>query len=280
MKISVVTPAYNMEKYISETIQSILDQQGNFRIEYIIVNDGSTDSTEKIVLDIKQKLETGLIQIRCNSIEIKYISQPNQGMYSAINNGFAVATGDIYAWIGGDDLYKPNTGFNKIASWFASHPTNEWVKGMCGLIDVNGKILREGKHRIFYRDWIAEGIYGRESFFIEQESVFWRPSLWKKVAPIPKHLRSAGDYWLWIQFAKRASLESIPEQVAYFRIRPGQISSNKSKYKQEQHDIAPHTSLISQKIRLFSILFNKLPFLSPLWNLLHPLVFNGKKRSP
>jgi glycosyltransferase involved in cell wall biosynthesis len=279
MKISIVTPAYNMENYISETISSILAQKGDFDIEYIVVNDGSTDGTEKIILDTKNRLEKKITPILCNSFELKYLYQPNQGMYSAINNGFKIATGDVYAWIGGDDLYRPNTGFSEIVKWFSSHPESLWVKGMCGLIDVDGNIIREGRHRIFYQDWIAQGIYGRESYFIEQESVFWRPDLWKKVAPIPGHLRSAGDYWLWTQFAKHTSLDSIPVQVAYFRIRPGQISSNKTKYKQEQCEISPKVSMTANIVRVFSILFNKAPLLSPLWNQFHKIIFLGRKRS-
>lgn len=267
MKFSIVTPAYNMEKYISTTIESVLSQKGNFDIEYIIVNDGSIDSTEKIVLGFQKQIEQRAIPIYCNSIKIKYARQDNQGMYTAINNGFSMATGDVYAWIGGDDVYRPNNAFQKVLNWLNDHPKNEWVKGMCGLIDVNGNTIREGRHRNFYREWIKQGIYGRETYFIEQESVFWRPALWNKVAPIPKHLRSAGDYWLWIEFAKHSTLESIPVQVAYFRIRPGQISSNKSKYKQEQSAIYPHRSFTAYKVRIFSILYNRLPKFSFLWNI-------------
>lgn len=279
MKISVVTPAYNMEKYIPETIQSVFNQRGNFDIEYIIVNDGSIDTTENIILDVKKRLDQGLIPIHCNSITLKYIHQTNRGMYTAINNGFSTATGDIYAWIGGDDLYGPDTAFNEIVKWFSDHPESQWVKGMCGLISKDGDLIREGKHRTFYRDWVAEGIYGRETYFIEQESVFWKSELWEKVAPIPSHYRSAGDYWLWIQFAKHTTLESIPKQVAYFRIRPGQISSNKKKYREEQHEIYPHRNLLAIKVRVFSILFNHLPFFSPILAKLHQMVFNGKERN-
>lgn len=247
-----------MEKYIFETIQSVLNQSGSFDVEYIIINDGSTDMTEKIVLDVKKSLEQGLIQLSCRSFNLKYIYQSNQGMYSAINKGFSMATGDIYAWIGADDLYRPNTAFQTIISWFDDHPKNQWVKGMCGLIDVNSKTIRNGRNKIFKRDWIVQGIYGRETYFIEQESVFWRSELWKKVAPIPTNLRSAGDYWLWIQFAKYASLESIPAQVSYFRIRPGQISSNKKKYHEEQREIYPHRSLLAFRVRIASIIRNKI----------------------
>ncbi|HEU0080900.1 MAG TPA: glycosyltransferase [Candidatus Paceibacterota bacterium] len=257
MKFSLVTPVYNMEAYLAETIQSVLAQAGDFDIEYILVNDGSTDSSEKIILDMKKGIEDGSIPIRCRSIMIKYIFQQNQGMYCAINNGFAAATGDIYCWIGGDDRYAPGA-FQAISEWFTAHPQSQWVKGMCGLLDKEGNIAREGRHRIFHRTWLAQGIYGRETYFVEQESVFWKPELWKRVAPIPTDLRAAGDYWLWINFAQHTSLESIPVQIAYFRIRPGQVSGNKKRYQEEQRKIAPHRSVLSQLIRLRSITVNRL----------------------
>ena len=277
MKISIVTPAYNMEMYISETIKSVIEQRGDFDVEYILVNDGSTDRTEDIVLDLQKKLASGDVRASCRSFELRYFHQENQGMYSAINNGFSIATGDIFAWIGGDDVYRPDTAFDEIVKWFLSHPKSSWVKGMCGLIDKDGKKIRDGRHRAFYRDWLVQGIYGRESYFVEQECVFWKPSLWKKVAPIPTRFRSAGDYWLWIQFAKHAELESLPIQVAYFRIRPGQISSNKTKYRKEQEDIAPHRSMVALVIRFFSILSNRLRFLRPFLAVIYSAVFPKRK---
>jgi len=276
-KFSIVTPVYNMEKYVEETIQSVLSQRGNFDIEYIIIDGESTDLTEEIILNIKENLEKGLTPIYCNSINIKYSSQPKRGMYTAINNGFQQATGDIYAWIGADDVYRPNTAFSTIANWFASHRDSKWVKGMCGLIDVNGDKIRDGIHKIFYQDWIVQGIYGRETYFIEQESVFWKAELWQKVAPIPSNLRLAGDYWLSIQFAKHAPLDSIPMQVVYFRIRPGQISSNNQQYKDEQKSIYPHRSLLALKVRIFSILINRVSFLKPLWKKIYSMVFKNRR---
>ncbi|HVT75244.1 MAG TPA: glycosyltransferase [Candidatus Paceibacterota bacterium] len=276
MKISVVTPVYNMERYIRETIESVLAQRGDFDVEYTLVNDGSADSSEKIIIDIKEKLAKGEIKASCRSFELRYIHQQNQGMYAAINNGFAQATGDIFAWIGGDDLYYPDSALQKIADWFANNPESMWAKGICGFIDDTGAELRKGVFKSYYQDWLAKGIYGRESYFVEQESTFWRASLWKKVAPIPTTLRSAGDYWLGIQFAKHAPLDSVREYTTRFRIRPGQISSQNAKYRAEQEVIMPTRSIAAYKVRLFSIATNKLRILSPLWYVMFKCMFPTK----
>jgi glycosyltransferase involved in cell wall biosynthesis len=276
MKLSIVTPAYNMEKYIARTIESVLSQRGDFDLEYIIVNDGSTDNTGKIVLEYQEKILQGKIPKNTKTIDLRYEYQPNQGMYSAINKGFSKATGDIFAWIGGDDIYSPNTAFAEMTKWFSSHPESLWAKGMCGLMDKDANKIRDGKHRPYYQDWLREGIYGRETYFVEQESVFWRKELWEKVAPLPTKYKAASDYWLWIEFAKHAPLDSLPIQVAYFRVRPGQISSNKKRYKDEQRQIFPQRSILASKVRLYSIFFNRFPPLRTILRKIHPILFSGK----
>ncbi|HEU5114608.1 MAG TPA: glycosyltransferase [Candidatus Paceibacterota bacterium] len=272
MKFSLVTPVYNMEAYIAETIRSVIAQEGDFDLEYTLVNDGSTDRSESIILGIKKELETGTLRSGARNFKLSYVKQQNQGMYAAINNGFSAADGDVLSWLGGDDKYAPG-GLQAIANWFSSHPESNWAKGLCGFIDEHGKVIREGIYKTYYRDWLQKGIYGRETYFVEQESTFWRAQLWRKVAPIPVHLRSAGDYWLGIQFAKHASLDSIHERTTYFRIRPGQISSQNAKYRGEQQSIMPKRSLTAYKVRLFSILSNKIPSLSPVWHVLYKCMF-------
>ncbi len=274
MKISIVTPAYNMEKYIARTIESVLKQRGDFKLEYIIVNDGSKDGTEAIIKDYQQKIRRGEIKTQC---DLKYVFQENRGMYAAINNGFSKADGDVFAWLGGDDLYSPDTALASVATWFLGDSKRMWLKGLCGFIDGNDKVIKEAIYKTYYQDWLAKGIYGRETYFVEQESTFWRAELWRKVAPIPEHLRSAGDYWLGIEFAKHAPLESIREHTTYFRIRPGQISSQNTKYRNEQSSIMPKRSVTAYKVRLVSILSNKLRPLSSLWYILFKILFPTRK---
>ncbi|HRH22408.1 MAG TPA: glycosyltransferase [Candidatus Paceibacterota bacterium] len=277
MKISIVTPAYNMEKFISHTIESVLRQRGDFDLEYIVVNDGSTDKTEEIIKGYQNKLDSKELKPLCSSLSLKYHYQTNKGMYAAINKGFSLATGEIFAWLGGDDLYSPDTSLDTVATWFTKNPTGLWLKGICSFIDEQGKEIKKGVLKTYNRDWLQKGIYGRETYFVEQESTFWRKELWDKVSPIPENLRSAGDYWLGIQFAKHAQLHSIPAHVTYFRIRPGQISSQNTKYRDEQKIIMPKRSMTAYKMRVLSILYNKLRITNPLKYILFKCMFPTKK---
>ncbi len=245
-----------MERWIAETIESVISQEGDFEIEYIIVDGGSSDKTSEIIRDFQSRLDRGDIRARCRSFSLKYIQQKTKGMYGAINEGFTVATGDIYAWIGGDDVYRPHTALAGIANWFSKHSDSLWVKGICGFIDSDGRVIREGVYKSYNQKWLQKGIYGRETYFVEQESTFWCAELWKKVAPIPVEFRSAGDYWLNIQFAHHAPLESIKIQTTYFRTRPDQISARSDVYRKEQAIIMPNRDWVAVRVRLYSIVTN------------------------
>ena len=90
LKISVVTVCYNMAQYIETTIKSVLSQDYP-NLEYIVIDGGSTDGTQQIIEKYKDQLAY-------------YVSEPDNGMYDAINKGFSKATGDIIAWINADDV--------------------------------------------------------------------------------------------------------------------------------------------------------------------------------
>ncbi len=108
-KISIITCVYNGEKYISKLLDSVL-YMGYPNIEHIIVNDGSTDSTEQIILKYAE-----LYKIKENSaLSIKYIKQRNKGLGGATNTGLKAITGEYWTWINCDDWYEKNCFFEPI----------------------------------------------------------------------------------------------------------------------------------------------------------------------
>ncbi len=250
MKFSIVTPVYNLQDFIAETIQSVLSQKGNFEIEYIVIDDGSKDLSATVAESYAKKISNGSYPISCNSITLRVIRQENSGMYEAINRGFAQCSGDIYAWINADDLYQPGA-LAAAADVFTAFPDIQWLKGNCTSIDTDGTRLTEGACHIYKQRWLRLGIYGQESYFVQQDSVFWRRELWQKVAPMPKTYRSAADYWLWIHMAKHAPLWSVNIPISCFRKREGQISKGISNYKKEQWDARSHRPLEAWGARLF-----------------------------
>ncbi|MEI7501777.1 MAG: glycosyltransferase family 2 protein [Paludibacter sp.] len=104
MKISIITATYNSEKSLQRTINSVVSQDyGN--IEHIIIDGGSTDST------------LAIIKSNLNSID-KYISERDNGIYSALNAGIKLATGDIIGFLHSDDIFNDEFVVSKIISTF------------------------------------------------------------------------------------------------------------------------------------------------------------------
>lgn len=89
MKVSIIIPAYNVEKYIERTLKSCVDQSYE-DVEIIVINDGSTDKTEEIIN-------------HCNDRRVKKLSQINKGVSAARNFGLETATGNFCIFVDGDD---------------------------------------------------------------------------------------------------------------------------------------------------------------------------------
>jgi glycosyltransferase involved in cell wall biosynthesis len=277
MKFSIVTPVYNMQRFIDATIESVISQEGDFEIEYLIMDGGSTDNTLSIVKNYSDLLESGKRRIACRSVTLSYASEKDAGMYDAINKGFARASGDIYAWINADDLYEPGA-FQKVVAVFERKPHIEWLKGIGSTIDEKGHRIASGKCFFYRQDWLVQGIYGLQSYFVDQASVFWRKELWEKVGSIPKRYKLAGDYWLWIAFAAHAPLWSVNTAVSQFRKRAGQLSRNSKAYRGEQRVIQAPLSRDTSFIRIFFSLWSRTyPRLHNLFRKLYPLLFRDQE---
>lgn len=262
MKFSIITPVYNGEKYIGETIESIFSQEGNFEIEYIIIDGDSTDKTIEIIKKYAEKHT------------IKWISEKDNGMYDAINKGFSMATGDIYAWINSDDVYLPNS-FQTIIKTLEKYPKINWLKGVTLISDKDLNTIKTLPCYIFNQKWIQRGVYGRNTYFIHQDSVFWKKELWNKVSGINEKYKLAGDYDLWIKFAKFSTLWSINQSISRFRERSGQLSEDMEDYRNEQKEIqSEKKDIFTFKIKLFFWLKTKTPnSLEFLFLFLYKLLF-------
>lgn len=117
--LSIITSCYNSEKYLYRYLNSILDQT-NHHIQLIIVNDGSTDRTEKIIANYKPVLEK-------QGVELIYISQPNGGIGAAYNTALEYLSGEYFCWCDSDNFYSPNF-VDKILSYFKKHPNHKILR--------------------------------------------------------------------------------------------------------------------------------------------------------
>jgi len=205
-KISIVTPVYNQVDYIEGTILSVIGQCYP-NLEYIIVDGGSNDGT----LEIIRSYEGQISQL---------ISGPDFGMYDAINKGFAQSTGEIMAWINGDDKLLANSLFN-MYTLFKDLPNVNWIQGLNSVLNINGEVVYTKVPKKFSLFTFLNGDFQ----WIQQESTFWRRSLWQKAGgQVRKDLKFAGDFDLWFRYFQFEKLYYVNIPIGAWRMRPGQMS--------------------------------------------------------
>jgi glycosyltransferase involved in cell wall biosynthesis len=202
-RISIVTPSFNQGEFLEECIDSILSQ--NYPdLEYIIMDGGSTDNSVEII----RKYEKYLTY---------WQSKPDKGQYDAINEGFKKTSGEIMAWLNSDDKYHHHAFF-KVSHIFIKHRDVEWLIGRPSEWDSEGNMLRiEPKPLpVYSREKYLRKDYKSPS--IQQESTFWRRSLWEKAGSlISADLDYAGDLELWIRFFRYAPLHVVDTLLGGYR---------------------------------------------------------------
>jgi glycosyltransferase involved in cell wall biosynthesis len=237
-KFSIVTPSYNAEEYIAETIQSVISQRGDFEIEYTIADGASSDGTVGVIERYDNLLREGHFPVMCRSVTLRWQSQKDAGMYDAVNKGFATATGDVYAYINADDVYLPGA-FEIVRRTFEKYAEIRWLKGITAYTNPLSLFYRPGQCNLYDQRLIQRGVYGRDIYFIQQDSVFWRGDLWREVGGIDTSLVNAGDYYLWLEFSKRTPLYSLNVPVSCFRHLDVQLTGDGSNYHREANRLSP-----------------------------------------
>jgi glycosyltransferase involved in cell wall biosynthesis len=199
-KLSIVTPNFNGDAYLEQTIESVLSQ--NYpNLEYIIIDGGSTDNS----VDIIKKYENQLSY---------WISEPDNGLYDAIQKGFDKSTGEIMAWINSDDLYHPKAFFT-VAEIFNFNEVN-WLQGIPSTFDEFGRTVAVNA----IKRWSKLDYYLGNFKWIQQESVFWRRSLWEVSGErVDVEMKYAGDLELWLRFFRYEKLFVTNALLGGFRER-------------------------------------------------------------
>lgn len=230
MKLSLVTPTRNIAPYIEKCIGSVL-AQGVEDLEYIIVDGASTDETLAVVNRYANRIS-------------RIVSEPDKGTYDAVNKGFALSTGEIMGWIGGDDFY-PEGALQTVVETFRRHPAIEWITSRTTLIaneqgHIAHCIRRGGFSRTAFLDGcFTEGINTYGTGFINQESTFWRRGLWQRAGgKLSLDWSLAGDFELWARFFHYSEIACVEQPLSCFRLRPNQNSqSNYQQYKLQAAEI-------------------------------------------
>ena len=196
--VSIITPSFNQARYLEATIQSVLSQ--NYpRLEYIIVDGGSTDGSVDIIKRYESKLAW-------------WVSEKDQGQTDAINKGFAHATGDFLAWLNSDDTYEPNA-IPSVVKFLQTHPEVGLVYGDTNYINEDGRVI--GRFPAAQTDLFR---LRRGYIHIPQQAAFFRADLWRTVGPLDSSFYFAMDYDLWVRLAMHSRVKYVPLTWANFRL--------------------------------------------------------------
>ncbi|MHB8913399.1 MAG: glycosyltransferase family 2 protein [Minisyncoccota bacterium] len=211
---TIVTPSFNQGQYIEQTIRSVLSQEGDFSIQYIIADGGSTDNSVTVIKKYDDLLKNNQYPIKCNGITLHYWSRKDRGQAAALNQGFAMADGAILGWINSDDFYEAGA-FQKVAAAFAKEPTADMVYG-------NGYTIFDSTRtktpvivpEVDYRRLLYHGCE------IFQPSAFFTKESFARAGGIDDTLHYSFDYALWLDLLKHGKASRIDEYLADFRLWP------------------------------------------------------------
>jgi len=196
--VSIITPSFNQARYLEATIESVLAQTYP-HLEYFVIDGGSTDGT----LQILQRYQARLA---------RWVSEPDAGQTDAINKGFAMAGGEILAWLNSDDRLLPHAVAEAV-NYFQTHAEIGMVYGDADYVDGDGRVV--GRFPAAQTDYPR---LRRGYVHIPQQAAFFRARLWRMVGPLDPTFFFAMDYDLWVRIASVTSLRYHPRRWAEFRL--------------------------------------------------------------
>lgn len=203
--VSIVTPSLNQSKFLEETLRSVLEQDYP-RIEYIVMDGGSSDETGKILERYADRLAY-------------WESQLDHGQAHAINKGLRQASGELLGWLNADDLLLPGAVTRSVQA-FENHPEVDVVYSRLERINSDGFLIptpRLPKDRIVFS---LEHVVGE--CVVNQPGSLWRREAMERSGLLDETLEYALDYEYWIRLALNGSkFLRLEEPAARFRVSAG-----------------------------------------------------------
>ncbi|MEI6019623.1 MAG: glycosyltransferase [Bacteroidota bacterium] len=222
--ISVLLPVYNAEKYLAESIQSILNQTYT-HFELLILNDGSTDRSEEIALSFKDE-------------RILYVKHANCGLATTLNKGLALAKGDYIARQDNDDISLPER-FEKQLAFISSHPNTVLLGTAAEIIDEAGHTSdRYHQHPINNIELKWALLFNNP--FVHSSVMFNK----EKAMACGAYSVDASyfeDYHLWSRLAQIGELANLSECLLKYR----EVNSGMSKSTQDYTQRVKNQSLLN-----------------------------------
>lgn len=216
-KVTIIVPCYNRERYIAETIESVLNQSYS-NIELIVVDDGSTDNSRKIIESYKKYIRI-----------LEHPGRVNKGQSAALNLGIRSSASDYVAFLDSDDLFSPEK-MEKQVQFLESNP-------QVGLVYSNGYTISEnGKriNRIYDENHREDSDPNRvllDCYFLLPNNALVRRDVLSKAGYFEENFRSAQDHDLAIRIAEVAKIAYLDEALFFYRRHKDSISHRNAKLR-------------------------------------------------
>jgi glycosyltransferase involved in cell wall biosynthesis len=214
--ISIVTPSFQQARFVEKTIRSVINQ-GYPRLEYLVLDGGSTDGSIDIIREYEDRLDF-------------WSSEADRGQAHAINKGFRQASGELLGWLNSDDTLAPGA-LLQIGRLFLSHPHVDLVYGHTLLIDDADRVVGR---QLAVPTNLRELIYYNRNMW-SQPGTFWRRGLYERTGPLDESLHYAMDCDFWIRAASVGIIFCLPHHLANLRIHSGTKSTMKRSQFLEEH---------------------------------------------
>ena len=208
MKFTIVTPSYQQGAYLARTIESVLMQAGStVDLEYFILDNCSEDETEEILARY------------VNHDRITIIRSPDNGQADAINRGWALGTGEVFAWLNADDVYLPNA-LKTVATYFETRSNIDAIYGEALYIDAHDQVLKPVTN---IRNYSKSQLKIHD--FITQPATFLRRDVIETTGNLSQNDRYVFDWDYWIRVSMRYEFVRVNEPLAGYRVTGQNLTS-------------------------------------------------------
>ena len=206
-KVTVIIPCYNSEKTLEETMLSVLSQNHE-DFEHIIVDGASKDNTMEIVKKYEEKYEG----------KLKYISEPDKGIYDAMNKGIRMATGDIIGLLNSDDKYANNEVLKTISE--TVEKTN--CDGIHGnLLYMDEETMTKPK-----RKWVTKSTNIKTGNITAHPTLYLKKEVYDKLGLYNLKYKVVADYDFMVKLLLNKDIKLVHINEYLIHMRLGGASSN------------------------------------------------------
>ena len=213
MKLSIITITYNSEKTLRDTINSVLKQSYQ-NIEYLIIDGCSSDKTIAIIKEYEPFFKGRL----------KWISEPDKGIYDAMNKGINMATGDVIGILNSDDLFFNNNVLQDIVNTFTTKEI-DCLYGNLIFVDVlnTNKVIRTWQGSQHFQNSFLKGWHpAHPTFYVKRE-------IYKKYGVFDTSFDVSADFELMLRFIEKYKITNLYLDRYFVKMRMGGESTGSVK---------------------------------------------------